>query len=72
LLGSLIDLIRVFTPPGKRIHEKRAVILYVPAFQAGCREFEPRLPLFSLQSPLLKELLRLFYDGRYNVDVYIL
>jgi hypothetical protein len=24
-----------------------AAILRVPAFQAGCREFEPRLPLFA-------------------------
>ena len=25
-----------------------AGFLYVPAFQAGCREFESRLPLFSM------------------------
>ena len=29
------------------LDKKRAAIVRVPAFQAGCREFEPRLPLYA-------------------------
>jgi hypothetical protein len=38
---------------------KRATLLRRSAFQAGCRGFEPRLPLLPLQLTLLKALLRL-------------
>ena len=38
----------LFNPPVERVHDEQAVFLYAPAFQAGCREFESRLPLFSL------------------------
>ena len=34
--------------PVKAIRIKQAVILRAPAFQAGCRGFEPRLPLFRI------------------------
>jgi len=30
------------------LHKKRAAIVRPPAFQAGCRGFEPRLPLSSV------------------------
>ena len=48
LLGPLTCSAVLFNPSGKRIYKKQAVILCVPAFQAGCRGFEPRLPLFSM------------------------
>jgi hypothetical protein len=41
------------------IYTERAAILRHPAFQAGCRGFEPRLPLLPLLLFLLKVLLRL-------------
>jgi len=34
--------------PGQPIYTKRVAILGHPAFQAGCRGFEPRLPLSSM------------------------
>ena len=38
----------LLNPPGKRMYKKRAAILRKRAFQAGCRGFESRLPLFPL------------------------
>ena len=38
---------------------KQAAIVRPPAFQAGCRGFEPRLPLLPLQLSLFNALLRL-------------
>src|SRR5712691_1189238 len=35
-------------PPVEPFRKKRAVIVQPPAFQAGCRGFEPRLPLSSV------------------------
>ena len=48
LSGPLRCLVVLFNPPVERVHDKQAVFLYAPAFQAGCREFESRLPLFLL------------------------
>src|SRR5258708_22259437 len=38
----------LFLRPQKPIHTRRSAILGHPAFQAGCRGFESRLPLSSL------------------------
>jgi hypothetical protein len=41
------------------IYTERAATVRHPAFQAGCRGFEPRLPLLPLQLYTLHALLRL-------------
>jgi hypothetical protein len=46
-------------PAVRPMYSERAVITQPPAFQAGCRGFEPRLPLLPLQFAPLKALLRL-------------
>jgi hypothetical protein len=46
----------------KPIYTGRAAILRNPAFQAGCRGFEPRLPLLPLQLCLMKALIRLVHE----------
>jgi hypothetical protein len=40
--------LELFFRPLKTIHTGRPTILGHPAFQAGCRGFEPRLPLSPL------------------------
>ena len=41
-------VLQAFDPLVEPFWKKQAVILEVPAFQAGCREFESRLPLFGV------------------------
>jgi hypothetical protein len=54
------------------IGSKRAVIMQQTAFQAGCRGFEPRLPLLPLQLSLLKALFRLNPEDILFVNVLIM
>ena len=49
----------LFKQPVKATRTKQAAYLREPAFQAGCRGFEPRLPLSPLQLTPLKALIRL-------------
>ena len=51
---------------------KQAVILRPPAFQAGCRGFEPRLPLLPLQLSIPEGLLRLIPRHILGVHVSIM
>ncbi len=44
--GPFISMVALFDPPVERVHRHVELSGRVPAFQAGCREFESRLPLF--------------------------